>query len=183
MTASLRNLNVFYFLIYSMLGWFFEIIYCLAVDGTFANRGMSNGPYLPIYGFGAIIIINLIAPHCKSVISLFFSSAIICTALEYLTSWYLEATFKISLWDYSSYPLNINGRVCLWNSVLFGLLAILVIRYFQPLLNKYLTKIPERIRPTLSILIVVIVLTDFLSVAFPLQQLTKTATKLMVLFS
>lgn len=183
MTASLRNLNVFYFLVYSMLGWLFEVIYCLVVDGEFVNRGMSNGPYLPIYGFGAIIIINLIAPYCKSLISLFFASAFICTVLEYLTSWYLEVTFNISLWSYANYPLNIDGRVCLWNSILFGLLAVAVIQCFQPLLNKYLIKIPEKLRPALSILIVGIVLIDFLSVAFPLQKLASTATELIVLFS
>jgi len=180
---NLRNLNTFYFLIYGMIGWFFEFVYCFAVDGVFVNRGLLYGPYLPVYGFGAIIVINLIAPYCKSAARLFFASMFICTLLEYFTSWYMEVVFNVSLWNYSEFFLNIDGRVCLWNTFLFGVLALVVIYVFQPFFNRFLHKIPGKLRPFLSIILVTGLVIDFLFSAFSVQELTSRGAEVLVLFS
>ncbi|MGL4667013.1 MAG: putative ABC transporter permease [Saezia sp.] len=180
---NLRNLNTFYFLIYAMIGWLFEVIYCFAVDGVFVNRGLLYGPYLPVYGFGAIIVIGVVAPRCKSMVSLFFVSMAVCTVLEYFTSWYMETVFNVSLWNYSEYFLNINGRVCLWNTALFGILALVVMYVFQPFFNRYLHKIPGKWRPLLSIALVLGLVTDFVFSAFSVQELASRGAEILVLFS
>lgn len=180
---DLRNLNAFYFLIYSIIGWFFEVVYCFAVDGEFVNRGLLHGPYLPVYGFGAIIIINLIAPRCKTAFGLFFASMFVCTVLEYFTSWYMEVVFNVSLWNYSEFFLNIDGRVCLWNTLLFGILALVVIYVFQPFFNRFLHKISAKWRPILSVVLVTGLVIDFLFSAFSVQELASRGSEVLVLFS
>ena len=180
---NLRNLNTSYFLIYGIIGWLFELVYCFAVDGVFVNRGLLHGPYLPVYGFGAIIVINLVAPYCKSAARLFFGSMFVCSVLEYVTSWYMETVFNVSLWNYSEFFLNINGRVCLWNTLLFGVLALVVIYVFQPFFNRFLHKLPGKLRPFLSILLVIGLVTDFLFSIFSIQEITSRGTEMLVLFS
>ena len=54
---------VMYFYIYSVLGWVAETIYCSVGQRSFAERGFLNGPYCPIYGFGAIIILQALYPY------------------------------------------------------------------------------------------------------------------------
>ena len=166
MQPSQRNLNVFFFFIYSVLGWVFEIAYCLMIDGEFVNRGYLHGPYCPIYGFGALLILNLIRPFARSAVTVFVTAVVTCTLLEYVTSWYMELVFGVQLWDYSSYLLNYEGRVCLWNSLLFGVLAVAVVYGFQPFVVRVLQKIPERARPVLAIGVVAVMLLDFFSVSF-----------------
>lgn len=163
-TAAYRNLNVFFFLIYAILGWMFEVSYCLIIDGELVNRGFLHGPYCPIYGFGAIILITQILPRVKSWVGVFFTAIVVCTIWEYFTSWYMETVFGVRLWDYSTYFLNFEGRVCLWNSLLFGVLALAVTYVFQPFFTRYLVKIPGKIRPILSILIVLGLLLDLFSI-------------------
>lgn len=180
---TLRNLNTFYFLIYAVIGWLFELIYCFAVDGVFVNRGMLHGPYLPIYGFGALIVINVIAPRCKTALGLFFTAMFACTVLEYVTSWYLEVVFNISLWNYSGFFLNINGRVCLWNTLLFGVLALVVVYVFQPFFNRFLQRVPVKWRIWISFVLVMGLVTDFLLSAFSIQELASRGSQVLVLFS
>lgn len=154
---------VIYFLIYSMIGWGLEVIYCLLIDGEFTNRGFSFGPYCPIYGFAAALIVNVLHPRTKSPIILFGLAMLACTIMEYLTSWIMEATLHVKLWDYSSYPLNFGGRVCLLNSFLFGLLAIWVVYQLQPAMERLVTKIPVHLRRLLCYMIVLVVLADFMT--------------------
>lgn len=181
--AELRNLNAFYFLIYAFIGWAVEFVYCLLVDGELVNRGMLRGPYLPIYGFGALIIIAVIAPRCKTALSLFLVSALSCGSLEYFGSWYLETVFNVSLWDYSNTWMNLHGRVCLTNTFGFGLLAVIGIYVTQPFFNQFLKKIPLKLRPYLTTGIVLFVLIDFLLVAVPLQKIALAADQILILFS
>ena len=45
---------LFYFLIYSFLGWCVEVCYATLNTKKFINRGFLNGPYCPIYGVGVM---------------------------------------------------------------------------------------------------------------------------------
>ncbi len=118
--------NFIYFITYSILGWICEVIFCSIPEKKFINRGFLNGPLCPIYGFGALIVIFFLTPFKESIFLVFIFGLIFTSVLEYLTSYAMEKIFHSKWWDYSNNKFNINGRVCLLNSILFGLLSVFV---------------------------------------------------------
>ena len=125
--------NIFLWLIiYSVIGWIYESTLCSITERRFVNRGFLNGPYCPIYGFGAILDI-LILGWIKNPILLFVLSAILTCTLEYITSYLMEKLFHARWWDYSNRKFNINGRVCLIGAVVFGTLSLILIKLVHPL--------------------------------------------------
>lgn len=129
----MNKINLFlYFFIYSFMGWCCEVLYCLIKDRKFINRGFLNGTICPIYGLGAIYIIGLLYSF-KDRMLIFFLLAVLSTStLEYLASVILEKLFNTTWWDYSHYKFNINGRVCLLNSTLFGILSLTLVEFIHP---------------------------------------------------
>lgn len=121
-----------HFLIYSFLGWVAETIYCSTLDRKFAYRGFLNGPYCPIYGFGALLVISLLKGFAQNILMLFAAGFVLTSILEYITSFIMEKMFNMRWWDYSKKFLNINGRVCLLNSTLFGLLSVFAVKLLYP---------------------------------------------------
>ena len=109
------------FICYSFIGWVIEVIYEYFVNGKLVNRGFLIGPYCPIYGVGGLIATITLTSHKDSVIILFVMSMFMFALLEYFTSYLMEKLFKARWWDYSNYKFNVNGRVCLYLSCLFGL--------------------------------------------------------------
>ncbi len=137
---------IFYFLIfliYSFIGWIIETIYTYITKGELVNRGFLIGPYCPIYGVGALIMIVFLKPYHDDLFVLFVVSMVVCTIMEYITSYVMEKVFKARWWDYSDLPLNIDGRVCLLNSIEFGILSVILIKY----INNYIVNFVETISP------------------------------------
>ena len=129
------------FSIYSVLGYISEVIYVFIMTKKITNRGFLYGPVVPIYGIGAILILGLLYPIYNlftwySPILVFIAGFLLTSALEYLASFLIEAIFNMRLWDYSEHKVNINGRVCLLNSSLFGVLVIVVIYVLDPYVIK-----------------------------------------------
>ena len=125
------------FSIYSFFGYIAEVIYVYIITKKITNRGFLYGPVVPIYGFGAILIIGVLSPIYNlftwySPILVFILGFLLTSALEYFASFVMEAAFNMRLWDYSEHKFNINGRVCLLNSTLFGALVILVMYVLNP---------------------------------------------------
>lgn len=102
------NIIVISFFIYSFLGWICEIIYCSILDKKFQNRGFLYGPYCPIYGFGAMIILKVLIPFSAHPIFLFVMGMFVCSVLEYVTSYVMEKAFHLRWWDYSKHKFNIQ---------------------------------------------------------------------------
>lgn len=125
----------FYFLAYAFLGWCTEVAFAAMKAGRFVNRGFLNGPYCPIYGFGASLVILALTPLQHNLPALFFGSMLITTLLEYLTGAVLEWLFHTRWWDYNDMPFNIHGHVCLLFSVLWGLACTFVMRIIHPLIS------------------------------------------------
>lgn len=122
---------VVWLVIYSVLGWIYESTYCSIVDRKWANRGFLYGPLCPIYGFGVIGMIALWQAVLNAGVAVepwqvFAVAAAGSAVLEYATSWVLERLFHARWWDYTNMPLNLNGRICLPATVLFGLGGLLV---------------------------------------------------------
>lgn len=130
---------------YSFLGWIAEVSYVLVRERSLQNRGFLTGPFVPIYGFGAIALILLVLPYIDNPFLVFLASLVITSALEFGTHFVLDKVFHITLWDYSSRPLNLRGRICLENSLLFGALGLLLIYVLHPEVVRLLVAIPHEV--------------------------------------
>ena len=104
----------------------------LLEDKLVFSRGYLIGPYLPIFGFGAIFLIGFLERYQDDVFALFCFSLMICCLLEYFTSLLMEKIFHLRWWDYSNQKFNINGRICLKNGFYFGLGGVLLMKYIHP---------------------------------------------------
>ena len=131
-----------YFIVYAFLGWVCEDIYCGIGKRKFINRGFLYGPYCPIYGFGALLVIYPLLMVSKHPIVVFIFGMVLTSILEYITSFVMEKLFATRWWDYSTYPFNINGRICLQNSLLFGLMALVVVYGLHPIVSRFVERIP-----------------------------------------
>ncbi|MDR0591466.1 MAG: putative ABC transporter permease [Candidatus Nomurabacteria bacterium] len=122
---------VLVFFIGSVIGWIWETIYCSAKAGHFLYRGLLAGPYCPIYGFGALLFLPLVELKANPVY-LVVVAMVFATAIEYTTSIILDRLLKVQLWNYRSEHLNIEGRVCLKATLMWGALALFFIYILEP---------------------------------------------------
>ena len=158
------NLVLFYFLlflIYSFIGWIIEMLTVnFVLKQKFADRGFLIGPYCPIYGIASFIMLFLLSRYSDDILILFFMSIIICTVAEYFTGYVMEKLFKARWWDYSNEPFNLNGRICLINSIGFGILGVLLIRYINPFITSLLLKINPLVLNIISGILLLLFLFD-----------------------
>lgn len=131
------------FFLYSAVGWLCESVYCSVPARRFINRGFLSGPLCPIYGVGALLTVFLLEPIAWSLPLLFIGGALVTSALEYVTGWLLETIFHAKWWDYSHKKWNLHGRVCLHNSILFGLMCVALMRALHPALLRLVQRIPQ----------------------------------------
>ena len=148
------------FMIYSFFGYLSEVTYCSIPAKRFVNRGFLYGPYLPIYGFGGLIVVIILSPLHAHPVVVFALAMILTSILEYFTSWLLEKLFSIKLWDYSRYKLNINGRVCLLNSTLFGIMGIVLEYMVNPFVSRLIDRIPLDLLHSVALIAVSIISVD-----------------------
>lgn len=168
------------FIIYSFIGWSIEVVGKLIEKHKFINRGFLVGPICPIYGWGCIAIILLLSKYKSSPIVLFLMAIIICSILEYFTSYFMERLFHVRWWDYTRRKYNINGRICAETMIPFGLLGCLVVYIVNPIFTGLLNKIPVNILNILAIIIFTIYVIDnivSLSVMFGFKGTLKTVEK------
>lgn len=118
-------------MIYSFIGWVYESTICSIGHRKLINRGFLNGPYCPIYGTGAVLVL-LVLGKIQNPVLLFFAGAVLTCSLEYLTSWGMEKLFHARWWDYSKRKFNIGGRVCLIGAVVFGAFSVVLVLFLHP---------------------------------------------------
>ena len=156
---KLENLILLFF-VFGIIGWIWEVNYRLFNHGVFVNRGMLHGPILPIYGVGGILIIVFLKRFRTHPFKLFISAFTLCGVVEYLTSFILEKTLKMSWWNYQGYFLNIKGRVCLEGLLVFGFAGWIATYYTAPILNNIFEKISKTKKKILIIILVALFMTD-----------------------
>lgn len=147
------------FIIYSVTGWIIEVIATYPDTKCFVNRGFLIGPYCPIYGNCAIAMI-LLLHNVTNPILLFILSIIICSAGEYVTSYVMEKLFHARWWDYTKNKFNLNGRICLTNSLAFGVLGFLLIKFVNPFVVGLITKLSPKMMNILFYTILILFLID-----------------------
>lgn len=152
---------ILYFVIYSFIGWIWEVLYVRVTEHRWNNQGFLAGPYLPIYGFGAVVAIALVAPLEVDPFWKFVLCGVMATVAEYATHFGLEKLFGMRLWDYSKYPLNIRGRVCLFASLAFATMALFVIDIVHPLVMAAVGWLPGLVAIILAAVMVVVLVSEF----------------------
>lgn len=163
------------FITYSVLGWIVESTYCSIFEKKVINRGFLIGPYCPIYGSAAVIIVYFLSIFKDNIPLLFIFSMILSGIVEYITSYVLEKIFKLSLWDYSKNRFNINGRVCLRNLLLFGILAVVVIKVLEPTIEKLYSLLSPTVITIILISSVIIFFTDIILTVIAVKDIVSLA--------
>lgn len=172
-------LNYFiYFIIYAFIGWIYESIFRTITHRKVINSGFLNGPLIPIYGFGAILVVFLFFDDNLSLIPLFLSSMMVTTILEYVTSYVMEKVFHARWWDYSNKPFNVNGRVFLLGAVVFGALSIIVVEYVHPNIISFVNSIDRTFIYFFSIVLFLVLIFDFIYTSVNILNLDKKIRQL-----
>lgn len=115
-----------FFYIYCFLGWLWESCYVSIKQRKWINRGFIHGPFLPIYGFGAIMVLVCTLPFRNNDLLVFIFGMLGATLLEYVTGDTMEKMFNVRYWDYSQKPFNLNGHICLTSSLAWGVFSVLM---------------------------------------------------------
>lgn len=168
------------FIIYSIIGWILELLFSIVELKRIVNRGFLIGPYCPIYGAGCLLLVILLSSYADDPIVLFALSVLICSVLEYVTSWLMEKIFKLRWWDYSNMRFNINGRICLETMVPFGIVGVIVVKYVNLFLLNLLGKLSFNSLSIIAIITMSLFIIDvFISfnVVFNLKTITRSITK------
>ena len=158
---SVENIVLFFFT-FSTIGWIWEILFHLFETGKFVNKGTMFGPWLPIYGCGAMIVILFLKKLKNNPAYLFTGAFVLCGLLEYFTAFCLEKFMKMKWWDYSGYFLNINGRVCLEGLLVFALASCVATYFIVPYLNSIYNKIKPNIKKIIVLILIISFSTDFI---------------------
>ena len=155
-----------YIVIYSFIGFLVEVLYGLVSKGVIESRqSFIYGPFCAIYGVGAVLmILPLKKINTKNKLINFILPALIGSTVEYIVSWFGDVFMHVKWWDYSNDFLNVNGRICLYFSMFWGILGYLLITRVNPkideMIDKVKTKIPRAKQNTLAIVTNVLLLID-----------------------
>ena len=162
-----------YFLVYSCIGWCLEVIFAAVTTGELVNRGFLNGPVCPIYGFGMIIVLFVLTPLQHSVLLLYIGGVILPSALELVGGWVLYKIYHTRWWDYSDYPFNIGGYICLEFCLLWGVGTLVMMKAVHPAIASILAMIPPSVGLILMILLYLVYAADLVVTTFTAVGLVK----------
>ncbi|MDD3659856.1 MAG: hypothetical protein PHT89_03950 [Lachnospiraceae bacterium] len=157
--SILQWLMFFYF--YSFFGWCFESAYVSLRKKRFVNRGFIRGPFLPLYGSGAVVMLIVSMPFSENVALTFFAGIVGATVLEYITGACMEALFKVRYWDYSNQKFNFKGYICLSSSIAWGALTVLMTRFIHQPIEKMILSVDNTLLTIIVIVLTIMIEADF----------------------
>ena len=149
---SLTSIILMFFS-FSFVGWLWEVLLHIINDGRFVNRGVMHGPWLPIYGSGAVLILVMLFRYRRKPVVEATLMILLCGVVEYLGSWYLEVTKGLKWWDYSGYFINLNGRICAEGLTVFMIGGLAAVYVLAPLLDNRLKKISRPLKAMICLLL------------------------------
>ena len=154
------------FLTGCLVGWLYEEIFYWITERLLRNRGVLYGPWLPIYGIGALGIYAL-KPLKQHPFLLFLFCVAVTGAAEYIIGYAGIRFFGLRLWDYRGLFLNIGGIICFRSVVSFGLLGLVFHYLLEPMGEKLFRRIPKHtIYAGCLVLIALLIADCILSVLF-----------------
>lgn len=116
-------------LFYSFCGWLLEGLYHLLLTGSFWKANFLMGPFKPMYGIAAVLLLGAKPVEKRKFLLL---AVIIPLLVEYASGFWLKNVFGLQYWDYSGYKYNIDGLVCLQFAIIWIVLAYFLVYVFQP---------------------------------------------------
>lgn len=134
-----------FFYIYCFVGWCIESTIVSLDKRKFINRGFLRGPMLPIYGFGAIIILFVTIPFRDNPMMVYISGLVGTTVLEYFTGALMEKVFRMKYWDYSRQKYNFQGRICVQSSLFWGVLSLFLTYVLHKRVERLVFAIPRTV--------------------------------------
>ncbi len=157
---------MFFFYFYCFFGWCFESAYVTLKSRHFTNRGFMRGPFLPLYGSGAMMMLIVSAPFQEikyplNLIAVYAAGCIGATVLEYITGVIMEALFKVRYWDYSKNKFNFQGHVCLGASLAWGFLTIFMTEVLHKPVERAVLAIPNQILTIVTLMLTAFIWSDF----------------------
>ncbi len=150
-----------FFYFYCFCGWVWECFYVSVKQRKWVNRGFLHGPFLPIYGSGAICVLLMTIPVKENLFAVFFMGMLGATVLEYCTGFVMERLFGVRYWDYSNVPFNVHGYICFAASIGWGIFSVIMIQIAHLPVERMVYRIPETMRETLAIFITAVFVADF----------------------
>ncbi|MDO4663467.1 MAG: putative ABC transporter permease [Erysipelotrichaceae bacterium] len=182
---------VFIFFIYSFFGWIWETSYKSIQQRKFINRGFLNGPWLPIYGFGALIILFVTLPYQENHVLVFLLGAIFASIFEFIVGYGMEKLFHARYWDYSHLPLNIKGYIALPISLVWGLFSLILVNIIDVPISRFVAQFTAPQLIVLDIILAVLFVIDVVlstiqaldlktilkKIELPIENQTKILTK------
>lgn len=169
---------IIYFITYSFLGWTMESIFRSICEKKIINTGFLKGPFCPIYGIGAIIMLLFLKKFSYNVILLFIISVIVLTIWEYIVGLLLEKMFHTKYWDYSKNKFNFQGRICLTNSIYWGVLGVVFVKYIHPFFENIINKIDIKIIIPIYSIIGLLMLIDIIVSVVKIKNIKMTLEKI-----
>ncbi len=152
---------LFFFYFYCFVGWCIESAYVSLHQRRLVNRGFMRGPFLPLYGSGAIMMLVVSMPFQDSLLLVYVAGCIGATVLEYVTGVTMEALFKVRYWDYSNQKFNFQGHICLGTSLSWGLLTILMTQVVHKPVESLVLSIPGMVLTVITLILTVYIACDF----------------------
>lgn len=152
---------LFFFYFYCFFGWIFESTYVSIKSRKFVNRGFMRGPFLPIYGSGAIMMLVVSMPFQDNLVLTYFAGCVGATALELVTGIAMESLFKVRYWDYSNQRFNYKGHICLSSTIAWGFLTILMTEFLHKGVERLILAVPYGIVTALTAVVSVYIIVDF----------------------
>ena len=151
-----------YFLIFSIAGLLIETVYCYATaDAIESRKGLIWGPFCPVYGVSAAVLIMFLNRYKdKNIMLLFIYGFMVGSIAEYILSFGLETVYGMRFWDYGYAKLNLNGRICLQYSIYWGILSVVIMKIVKPPIDRIISKIPIRFRNITEIIIFIFLVID-----------------------
>ena len=162
-----KKLSSFYyilllFFIYAFIGWVLETCYAMYNFGYFVKRGFLYGPMCPIYGYGAVILVAFMGKYKDNSFKLFIYSMVVFSVFEYVAGYALDALFSAKWWDYTNDFFNLNGRISIFYSFVWGIFAILFVNHIHPFIEKFINKILKNTSYYLQLCILYLISTTFI---------------------
>ncbi len=150
-----------------------EVAYHTLTIGDFANRGFLRGPVCPIYGFGAAAVLTALIPFKNNLLILFVASALLTSAIEFITGFVLDKVFKNKWWDYSDIPFNLCGYICLKFSVVWGFVCVFAVRIIHPIIAAFVSIIPHQIGVVILLVLYLLFIIDIILTIFEMVEFKK----------
>lgn len=177
---------ILFFFIYAFFGWIWESIYVSVRKGIenkrfeFINRGFLKGPVIPIYGFAAIVILCSTLSVKESALWVYIYGALAATVMELVTGTAMEKIFHVKYWNYNYLPLNYHGHICLFVSMVWGVLSLVLVKVIHGPIEEMVLGLPETMVEIITYVAVGVFVYDFsesLKDAMDMRELLEKLTE------